>query len=661
MDPHEAIASIFAPDGILAKKSPGYEYREQQAQMAWEVFQVLFSSDVLLIEAPTGTGKTLAYLAAVALSRRKTAVSTGTKNLQEQLFFKDVPFVQEHLFPQLKVVLLKGRGNFVCHSRVKKFMSQIHVRFTAEPDRLAEIMDWYRTTRKKGQGDRAELAELPEDDDIWPEICSSTETCLGKKCPDKEECFVQRMRARAADSDLMIVNHHLLCSDLAIRERGFGEVIPRYESLIIDEAHGLEDAATKHFGVQLSLFKMLRLVKDTTSELRGQNIAEKKFGILLNAMENDARLLFESLAERTKSQAVSLEGLDPRIHEMRNSLCTKLESLSAMLHNLPKDSEDFHNLARRCEDASSDLKIILREENDGDYACWAERRERQVTVHASPVDVGPIIKSHLYGRVDSIVFTSATLSSNENFEYFKSRLGLDGDSSVREKILPSPFDYSRQTLLFIPYSMPEPNSPEFVDAMVGLLPKILDKTRGRAFVLFTSYRNMEAVYQELKRKLPFRLLVQGAKSKHRLLEEFRSHNGSVLLATSSFWEGVDVQGDALSCVIIDRLPFASPGDPLVAARMNKLKKENKSPFYNFQVPMAVIALKQGLGRLIRTRTDKGVLCILDPRILTKPYGAIFLRSLYSSPLKRDLHEIDLYFSAIESCDDHGEAQRDQDA
>jgi len=644
----DAINSIFAPDGPLAKTAPGYEYREQQVQMAWEAYQALVGSEFLLIEAPTGTGKTLAYLVAAALSRKKTAVSTGTKNLQEQLFFKDVPFVQEHLFPELKVVLLKGRGNFVCHSQLKKFTKQIHVRFTADPDHLNQIMDWYRLTRRSGQGDRAELAELPEDDAIWPEICSSTETCLGKKCPDKEECFIQRMRARAADADIMIVNHHLLCSDLAVKERGFGEVIPRYESLIIDEAHGMEEVATKHFGAQSSLFKILRLGRDVSTALRAQKVAERKFGTLLEGMESDARFVFECLMELTTSTAVSLDDLNPRILEARSSLCKKLDSLSAMLCNLPKDSEDFQILARRSDDASADLKIILRGEMNGDYACWAERRERQVVIHASPVDVGPIMKSHLYSRVDSIVFTSATLSSNENFDYFKSRLGLEENSEIREQLLASPFDYSKQTVLFIPQSMPEPKSPHFIDAMVSLLPQILERTRGRAFVLFTSYRNMEAVYRELENKLPYRLLLQGTKSKHRLLEEFRSHNGSVLLATSSFWEGVDVQGEALSCVIIDRLPFASPGDPLVAARMEKLKKENKSPFYGFQVPMAVIALKQGLGRLIRTRSDTGVLCVLDPRILTKSYGAVFLKSLYSSPLRRSLQEIDSYLAGTES-------------
>ncbi|MGC8905905.1 MAG: ATP-dependent DNA helicase [Desulfomonilaceae bacterium] len=660
-DALDKIKAIFAPKGILAQAIPNYEFREQQYLMALDVFRTLSETGYLLIEAPTGTGKTLAYLVAAALTRKKIAVSTGTKNLQEQLFFKDAPFVRTHLFPQLKVALLKGRGNFVCHAQVKKFLKQIHIRFVPDADHLDEIMAWYRQTRKNGEGDRVELAHLPEDDGIWPEICSSTETCLGKHCPDKDECFVQRMKSKAMDADLMIVNHHLLCSDAAVRESGFGEVIPRYEALIVDEAHGLEDAATKHFGVQSSLFKLQRLVRDATAELRAQKIADRKFDEALTNIDEDSRELFQSLARSSSGQGAALGSLDPRVREKRQALCTRLDSLASMLSNLPKCSEECRNLARRCEQASSDLNIILQDQLSGDYACWSERRDRHITIYASPVDVGPLLKSTLYSRVDSIVFTSATLSSNADFSYFKSRLGLDGALKVREKMLATPFDYSSQTMLFIPRNMPDPNSEGFTEAIAGVLPSILEKTRGRAFVLFTSYRNMEAVYRRLKEKLPFPLLLQGTKAKHKLLEEFRSMNGSVLLATASFWEGVDVQGEALSCVIVDKLPFASPTDPLVAARIEKLKKEQKTPFFDFQVPMAVIALKQGLGRLIRTRSDRGVLCILDQRILTKSYGQIFLKSLYSCPLKRDITDIDKFFASAESArDGHKQTSKTRD-
>ncbi len=639
----DKIRRIFAPEGVLAKATPNYEFRKQQLDMACEVFKTVSKSGCLLIEAPTGTGKTLAYLVAAALSRKKIAISTGTKNLQEQLFFKDVPFVQTHLFPKLKVVLLKGRGNFVCHSQVKKFLKQIHIRFVQDSDYLDEILEWYRYTRKHGEGDRAEMANLPDDNAIWHEICSTTETCLGKYCQDKEECFVQRMKAKAVDSDLMIVNHHLLCSDAAVKQSGFGEVIPRYEALIVDEAHGLEDAATKHFGLQSNVFKLQRLVRDATAELKAQKITDRKFDDVLASVDQDSKLLFHSLDQFCSVHGNALGKLDPTILEKRQAVCSRLDSLAAMLINLQKGSEEFRNLARRCEQASNELNIILQGKVSGDYACWFERRERHLNIHASPIEVGPLLKSFLFSKLDSIVFTSATLSSNSDFSYFKSRVGLDGQLKLTEKILESPFDYSSQAVLFIPRNIPDPNSDAFTDAIAEILPNILDKTQGRAFVLFTSYRNMEAVYHKLKDVLPFPMLRQGVKPKHKLLEEFRSVKGSVLLATASFWEGVDVQGEALSCVIVDKLPFASPTDPLIAARVEKLRKEQKAPFYEFQVPMAVIALKQGLGRLIRTRSDRGILCILDQRILTKNYGKIFLKSLYSCPIKRDIADIEKFF------------------
>jgi ATP-dependent DNA helicase DinG len=637
------IYSILGPGGILARSILGYEHREQQIVMALEVFKALESDDRLIIEAPTGTGKTLAYLIAAALCRKRVAISTGTKNLQEQLFYKDVPFVKKVIFRGLKTALLKGRGNFVCHSQFRRFLRQPHLLVSNNNNFAEEILNWYRATRKTGQGDRAELENLPDDNNIWPEICSNTETCLGKRCPDKDECFVNKMRARALESDLMIVNHHLLASDLAIRESGFGEVIPRYEALIIDEAHGLEDAATQHFGFHMSFFKLARFIRDTRSELKESKVDEEKFQKALNAVEERGRGLFGLFSE-IGPLGERIESVDPETIETRNLICENLDRLAAMVRNLSHVSEELRTVARRAHEMSFELRTILSDEPTGDYACWAERRDRNVMLHASPVDIGPMVRSRLYEKVPAVVFTSATLSSGGNFDYFKSRLGLDDEFPASEFILDSPFDYARQTMLYIPKSIPEPNSPGFTDAMATNVTEILKRTSGRAFVLFTSYRNMEAVHRKVDGSVPFPLLIQGSKPKTHLLREFRENPGSVLFATASFWEGVDVQGEALSCVIIDRLPFASPNDPIVSARLAKLRKQNMEPFYSFQVPMAVIALKQGLGRLIRTRSDRGVLCILDSRILTKPYGRIFLRSLYSSPLYRDPRDIETFFS-----------------
>ena len=643
MDHEEQITSIFGQAGLLADAITGYELRTQQTHMALEVYNALTSGDRLVIEAPTGTGKTLAYLIAAALSRKRTAISTGTKNLQEQLFFKDIPFVQEKIFPDLKAALLKGRGNFVCHTRLRKLLRQPYIEGLDESSSLKRLTEWYRWTINNGQGDRAEIDDLQDNDPIWPEICSATESCLGAKCPDRENCFVVAMRARAQEADLMVVNHHLLTSDLVVKESGFGEVIPRYEALIVDEAHGLEDAATKSFGFHMTRFRISRLVRDAGSELTSSSLNHEKFEKILKAIDTNGRRLFTVLQLRLQGRS-TLPKLDSEAEQILNELQQQLQTFSAGLAHESDASEELRAIALRASTISEELQIILGGEAEGDYACWAEPRDGNLMLHASPVEIGDKLKSHIYEQIPSVVFTSATLSSAGNFNYFKSRVGLDGEPAPTESILDSPFDYTTQTLLYIPRSMPEPNSNGFTDAIVTLLPDILEKTKGRAFILFTSYRNMEWVYSRMKGRLPFPVLVQGSRPKTRLLEEFRAGNGCVLFATSSFWEGVDVRGEALSCVIIDKLPFAPPDDPIISARIGRLRNEGGDPFFMFQVPMAVLALKQGLGRLIRTGSDRGIMCILDTRILTKSYGRIFRKSLFDAPLSRDPQEVEAFFS-----------------
>jgi ATP-dependent DNA helicase DinG len=649
MNDKNQINAILGPQGIVAKSMPNYEHRKQQIEMALSVSQALESDDHLIIEAPTGTGKTLAYLVAAALSRKRVAISTGTKNLQEQLFYKDIPFLREKIFPGLKAALLKGRGNFVCHARLRRFLRQPHLQGFDRSGSLEEILEWYRKEDKTSQGDRAELERLPDDDPIWPDICSNSETCLGKKCSDREKCFVLKMRARAADADLMVVNHHLLASDLAVRESGFGEVIPRYEVLIIDEAHGFEDAITQHFGFHVSQARIMRMVRDARIELAEAKVEADRFEKALSATEYDCRRLFFGFQNIAGAKS-QLGSVSPELAEIRDALCANLNITASMIANLSNPPEELRSISRRAAEISLGLETILTDQVGADYACWAERRERNVILHASPVEIGETLRASLYEKIPGIVFTSATLSSGGSLDYFKSRLGLDGDSQGAESILDSPFDYTRQTMLFIPQSIPEPNAAGFREALSKVIEEILIRTHGRAFVLFTSYKNMETVYSLLEGRVPFPLLVQGQRPKSRLLEEFREKTGSVLFATASFWEGVDVQGEALSCVIIDRLPFAPPDDPLVAARMERIKKTGGEPFYSFQVPMAVLALKQGLGRLIRTRSDRGILCILDIRILTKSYGKIFRKSLYESPLCRKPEDIEEFFSGEHDCE-----------
>jgi ATP-dependent DNA helicase DinG len=632
------IETIFAVKGVLSRSIRGYENRAQQTRMAHEVFDSLMAGERLIVEAPTGTGKTLAYLVAAALTRKKTVISTGTKNLQEQLFFKDLPFVKKHMFPKLKVALLKGRGNFVCHTRLKSFLRQPYIPGLGHPQSLERIVDWYHWTLTHGKGDRAELDDLPENDPVWPEICSTMETCVGRRCEDRDDCFVMAMRGRAATADLMVVNHHLLMSDLSVKESGFGEVIPRYEAVVLDEAHGLEEAATQHFGFHLTRYRINRLARDIGIHLQeATGPVQALTGLLQELPDAGSRLL--SLFPKPESGRALLGRPSREVIEARDVLVDKLGSVAASLGALSEPTDELLACRERAATLKGEVLTVLNHEPSGEYACWIEYRDARPILHASPVEVGKHLKRTLYQHVPAVAFTSATLSADGSFDYFRMRLGLDEAPAPRELILDSPFDYRGQTMLYIPRALPEPNAPTFGEAMAGLVKEILERTRGRAFVLFTSYRNMNQTYKRLVDAIPFPLLVQGSRPRHRILEDFRNTPGAVLFATSSFWEGVDVQGEALSCVIVDRLPFAPPDDPIVSARMDRLRREGTDAFRSFQVPMAVIALKQGLGRLIRTRADRGVLCILDRRIMTKPYGRIFQRSLFESPVSNDIDSI----------------------
>ncbi|MCX5872174.1 MAG: ATP-dependent DNA helicase [Deltaproteobacteria bacterium] len=638
------IRTILGPEGIMAEAIPEYEFREQQIIMAESVLSALTEEDALIIEAPTGTGKTLAYLVAAALSRKKVVISTGTKNLQEQLFFKDIPFVKNTVFPDLKGALLKGRGNFVCHQRFKNYLRQPSFYEQWEEKLLERIIKWYQVTAIKGDGDRAEIETLPDDSLLWSEICSTAETCLGRNCLDFDRCFVQKMRSKATDVDLVVVNHSLLASDMAVRASGRGEVIPRFDALIVDEAHGFEEAVTQHFGFHSGVYKFRKFVRDCRFGLAEAGVNDDKFEKALRKTEEQAKTLF-GIFEEAPLQKIKIDPNDRRVMEAQTNLSQVLSSFLSMIAGIAKVNEELKNTAQRAQDLILEIETIFGAISENDYARWVEKRDRAVTAHACPIEISHALQTRLYEKVPAVVFTSATLATSGSFKYFKSSVGLNGNLSPKEEILDSPFDYNKQTLFYVPESIPEPNSNQFVEVITDKIGEILSVTGGRAFVLFTSTRNMETVFERLKGTLPFPLLLQGTKPKTRLIEEFKSNKGAVLFATSSFWEGVDVQGEALSCVIIDRLPFAPPDDPILSTRVDLLRSAGKNPFFLLQVPMAVIALKQGLGRLIRARNDKGALCVMDTRILSKNYGKFFFESLHKSPLTRSLKALKAFFES----------------
>jgi ATP-dependent DNA helicase DinG len=643
-----AVEATFAPDGALACALDGFEARRAQLEMASAVAAVLADGGVLLAEAGTGTGKTLAYLVPAILSRQRVLVSTGTKNLQEQIFYKDVPVLRRTLGIPFTATYMKGRGNYLCLHRFDAICDSVALRSREESHAIEAIDEWSRTTET---GDRAEIEDLPEDLPLWLEISASAENCLGSDCPRYDACFVTRMRQRAAESDLVIVNHHLLCADAAVRKSAFGEVIPACRYAIVDEAHQLEDVATQYFGIAVSNYRFDDFARDAEKAIDAGLIPDPEraddLRVDISRIRDDARILFTALqmlryesgganAERLRVTASTLGSTA----DAAAALVRALEAAEATIA-LKKDvNEDVLALARRAAELRMDVGFLTRADDEG-FVYYLEVRGRGVFLRASPIDVSEIVRELLFDRMDTTVLTSATLAVDGSFDYIRGRLGIRRAAECR---LPSEFDYGRQAILYLPRRMPDPRSPQFGTAAAREVIEILKRTRGRAFVLFTSYANLRYVHQMAASALEYPILVQGTAPRSALLREFKATPHAVLLATSSFWQGVDVVGEALSCVIIDKLPFASPGDPITAARIEALNARGGSAFAEYQIPLAILALQQGLGRLIRHRQDRGVLAILDPRLRTMGYGRRFLASLPAAPVTHDLDAIDRFFA-----------------
>ena len=661
---------------------PDFEPRAGQAEMAAAVARVFEDGCVLLAEAGTGTGKTLAYLVPAILSRERVLISTGTKNLQEQIYFKDIPALRDALGIPFTATYMKGRANYLCVHKLDQLADGIgpavHDVF------LPMIREWSGRT---DTGDRAELANLPEDLAFWHDVSATADTCLGTECPRYDDCFVTRMRQRAAESDVVIVNHHLLCADAAVRQNAFGEVIPAFTRVVLDEAHQLEDVATQYFGFNVSTYRLEELARDierllATGGIENPNTKDE-IVIAVEQLRDCAQSFFTDLAfahrpSRASGRPEPVEGSssgraknDERVRATTQSLGETYDAFvnltgaldivesaltllrvrlkpdttdddrSVRLQADPenKNSEDAATLARRAGQVRDDLRFLLRG-NDDAYVYFVEFRGRGTFLRASPIDVSTIIRDLLLDKMHTTVLTSATLTVDGRFNYIRDRLGIEQAAEIR---LASEFDFRTQAILYLPPKMPDPRSENFAVAASREVIEILKRTRGRAFVLFTSYATMRAVQAMAEMALNYPIFAQGTAPRSQLLNQFRSTPHAVLFATSSFWQGVDVAGEALSCVIVDKIPFASPSDPITAARIEQIKARGGDAFGEYQVPLAILALQQGLGRLIRHRRDRGVLAVLDPRLRTMGYGRRFVASLPPAPIVHGLEAIEEFF------------------
>jgi ATP-dependent DNA helicase DinG len=654
------MQEIFGRDGLISKAHPEYEHRPGQIQMAEAVLRAFEQKRHLIVEAGTGTGKTLAYLvpaiAAACGSGARVVISTGTKNLQEQLMDKDIPFLQDVLPAKFRAAVMKGRNNYACLHRIKQAESLPVLEGLDQVDHYDEVSRWAYQTET---GDRGELYDLPENLPFWRHIDARSDTCLGQKCADFEPCFITRMRQRALDADIIVVNHHLFFADLALRNGAYGAVLPDYAAVILDEAHQIEDVASEYFGAQVSTYQLDDLLRDAGMLKLEDTEVEREVGRVCARISRFADSFWLSFREgrgqegrfalgkrganTTRPQGSDLEYVldgeyePPRSNapqdDAYNALDNALNRLETTLDILTDPPADAESLVRRTRQLRFDLNFIIKAD-DKKFVYWLERRGRGVFARASPIDVAGLLQDKLFEQVPTVVLTSATLSSAGNFNFIRERLGLE---DAEEMIAESIFDFQNQAVLYLPAQMPDPRSPQWGQAAAKEVIKIINATQGRAFVLSTSLAGMNELYERVSPELDYPCLLQGSAAKGALLRKFRNTPSAVLFATSSFWQGVDVRGEQLSCVIIDKLPFAVPSDPIVAARQRYIDDQGGSSFYEYSVPQAIISLKQGLGRLIRSATDRGVLAVLDPRLRTKSYGQTFLKSL---PPCRVTSEID---------------------
>lgn len=666
----ERTLAALAPDGPLAAGLEGFVPRAAQNQLAQSVADAIDDRATLVAEAGTGTGKTYAYLVPALLSGQRVILSTGTRALQDQLYHRDLPRVRQALGAGIKTALLKGRSNYLCLYRLEqakgeKFQSREVVAH------FQRVVAWAGRTMR---GDLAELAELPEDSPLWPQVTSTADNCLGSECPFWDECFVAKARQQAQAADVVVVNHHLLLADLAIKQEGFGEILPGASAFVLDEAHQLPELAAQFFGEGISARQLLDLARDSLAECKNVTASLATVMGPARALEQamrDLRLALDKLPQRgPQARLLALPGAPAALQHLEHTLA----ELQRVLGPLSDAAPGFAACCDRAVELRRRLAAWLGQEprtgsgslsDEGDpdtgppapesepdpvledpgfSVKWYELTQRGFTLQRTPLDVSGPLREYREKSRAAWIFTSATMAVDGHFAHLGRRLGLD---EPRELLQPSPFDWPKQALCYLPRGMPEPNSHDYVDAVLDVAWPVLEASKGRAFLLFTSHRALREAAEEL-RDAPWPLFVQGTAPRSVLLERFRASGNGVLLGAASFWEGVDVAGEALSVVVIDRLPFASPGDPVLEARLEAVRRRGGNPFRDEQLPQAVIALKQGVGRLIRSDNDRGVLVLCDPRLLGKPYGRSFLASLPPFPRTRDIGDVQAFFADAEN-------------
>jgi len=637
MDPVNSITDVLGDDGPIARHLTGFAPRLEQQHLAEAIFSTFEEGSVLVGEAGTGTGKTFAYLVPALLSGQRIIISTGTRHLQDQLFYSDLPLVNRALAAGVSTSLLKGRANYLCRHRLQRAMRHPALVDARHQQHLRVVADWARTT---DTGDISEVMAVPEDSMVWSFIVSNDEFCSKHEFEDLSDCFIHKARKRAQESDIVVVNHHLLCADLALKEQGFGDLLPSANGFVIDEAHQLPDIAAQFFGRKLSSRQLLDLARDTVGEQLHEAPDMRDLRDLAQDLETGVRHFRLAFGvEPGRDAWINIRDTSSIDRELER-LTILLGSLEETLADVASRGKGLESCHKRAVTHAASLKQFVDNPTDGEYIHWYETYRTGFSLNMTPMTVANPFQKAMEAMTSSWVFTSATLAVGGDFSHFKSQLGLE---DIRELQVDSPFDYRHNALLYLPEGLPEPQASGYTSAIVDMIKPVLEASKGRAFLLFTSYRAMNEAARLLEGNIDFPILLQGQMPKRELIEAFQSVGNSVLLGTSSFWEGVDVRGEALSLVVIDKLPFGSPGDPVMGARIEHMKQAGGNPFFEYQIPQAAIALKQGVGRLIRDVTDRGVLVLCDPRIRSRHYGEVFITSLPPMPITRDIDEVQDFY------------------